>query len=66
MMPTNDTVEIGVDTIPVAADGEDMALENYHNLAGVFVLISSKNSGIYKLVTANMAIVDQSSNTFLG
>lgn len=62
----DDAVEIGVDSLPAAADGEDIALENYHNLAGVFVIVSSKNSSIYKIVTANGEIVDQSSSTFRG
>lgn len=50
---TDDTYETGADTLPAVADGEDIALENYHNLAGVFIMVSSKNSSIYKIATAN-------------
>jgi hypothetical protein len=62
---TDDTVEIGSDMLPVAADGEDVWFEPYQNLAGSFVLFGSPNSGVYKVPTANPGnAVDQNVNSY--
>lgn len=63
----DDTVEIGTNTLPVAADGEDLSIERYQNIAGAFVFLSSPNSSIYKIPVANPGnAVDQSSTSYRG
>jgi len=54
---TEDWIEIGTDTLPAAADGEDVAFGNYYSLAGAQLWFSSPNSGLYKILTANMGSV---------
>ena len=62
-----DWVEIGSDTLPADANGEDVAMDAYESLAGSFIYISSPNSSIYKLPCANPgSIVDQSSTSHRG
>lgn len=46
-------VETGSNLLPAAASGEDMSFTGYQSLAGSFVLLSSPNSSIYKIPTAN-------------
>lgn len=55
-----DTVEVGSDTLPVAASGEDVWFLPYQNLGGSFIYYGSPNSSIYKTPVANPAsVVDQ-------
>jgi len=65
---TSDWIEVStVDVLPTAADGEDIAIDKYHSLAGAYAYLSSKNSGIYKIPYANPgSIVDLSSNSHRG
>ncbi len=50
---TDTTTEISTDLLPSAADGEDIAIEQYNSLAGNMAYISSPNSSIYKIPAAN-------------
>lgn len=50
---TDDMVEIGSDTLPVAADGEDVWFQAYQALGGAFVFCGSPNSSVYKIPVAN-------------
>jgi len=43
------------DVIASSADGEDMSFTNYSSLAGAQCWISSPNSGLYKIMTANIS-----------
>lgn len=62
---TDDTVEIGADTLPLASSGEDVWFTPYQNLAGSFIYAGSPNSSIYKIHTANPAnAVDQSTGSY--
>ena len=62
---TEDLIEIGTDTLPANADGEDVWIRAYQALAGSFVYIGSENSGVYKVPTANPdSAVDQSVNSY--
>jgi hypothetical protein len=64
---TDDVEEIGTDTLPVAADGEEVSIFPYQNLAGAFVYFSSPNSGIYKIPTANPgSVVKQKTGSYRG
>ncbi len=57
---TADTAEVGSDTLPVAASGEDVWFVPYQNLGGSFIYYGSPNSSIYKTPVANPAsVVDQ-------
>lgn len=49
----DDMVEIGTDTLPSAADGEDVWFEPYQALGGAFIFAGSPNSSIYKIPVAN-------------
>lgn len=49
----NDTVEIGSNILPIAANEEDLWFQSYQNLAGSFVYCGSPNSSVYKIVVAN-------------
>ena len=51
---TSDWIEIGTNTLPAAADGEDVAFANYWSQAGAQLWFSSPKSGLYKIITANM------------
>ncbi len=62
---TDTVVEVGSDMLPVTSDSEDVWFEPYSNLAGSFMLLGSRNSGIYKIPTANPgSAVDQSVNSY--
>jgi len=50
---TNDWVEVGSDIIPAAASGDEISIEAYQNPTGPQVWLSSINSGLYKIMTAN-------------
>lgn len=64
---TEDWVESGSDVLPALASGEDIAIDQYHSLAGAFAYFSSKNSSIYKIPIANPgSVVDQSSTSHRG
>lgn len=64
---SEDWVEAGTNTLPAAASGEDISMDQYHSLAGAMVYVSSKNSGIYKIPIANPgSVVDQSSTSHRG
>ncbi len=64
---TEDWVEAGSNILPVLASGEDISIDEYHSLAGAFTYFSSKNSGIYKIPTANPgSVVDQLSTSHRG
>lgn len=45
--------EISTDLLPVGADGEDTAITSYASLAGYQMWLSSPNSGLYKIMSAN-------------
>ncbi len=62
---TDDMIEVGSNLLPLAADGEDVWIRPYQNLAGAFKYIGSPNSGIYKIPEANPgSAVDQSVNDY--
>lgn len=62
---TGDTVEIGSDTLPSAASGEDVWIRPYQALGGSFVYMGSENSGVYKVPVANPgSAVNQSVNNY--
>lgn len=62
-----DWVEIGTDTLPLLASGEDISIDKYYSLAGAFWYLSSPNSSIYKLPVANPgSIIDLQSADFKG
>lgn len=64
---TDDTVEVGSNLLPAAADGEEVSIFPYQNLAGAFVYLSSVNSSVYKIPVANPgSAVDQSMTDYKG
>lgn len=64
---TNDWVEVGSDSLPLAASGEDIAIDPYTSLAGYAIYFSSPNSGIYKIMLANPdTLIDMSSTSYRG
>lgn len=64
---TDDTVEVGTDTLPAAADGENQYIFPYENIAGSFVYITSPNSTGFKIPTANPgSAVSQALSTYRG
>lgn len=52
---TSDWVEIGSDLLGTDADGEDVAFAEYVSNAGNQLWLSSPNSSLYKIMTANPA-----------
>lgn len=50
---TGDWTEIGTNTLPAIADGEDITFSAYRGLAGDQLFLSSPNSGLYKIMLAN-------------
>lgn len=59
--------EIDTDILPALADGEDISLEPYYSIAGAFLYLSSPNTGIYKIPTANpTSYVDLQSKSHRG
>lgn len=64
---TEDWIEIGTNTLPADADNEDVAFDNYNSQAGAQVFLSSPNSSIYKIMTANPgSITDLLQTTYRG
>lgn len=64
---SEDWIEIGTNTLPVAASGEDISFASYQSLAGHQLWLSSENSSLYKIMTANKgSIADMSSTTYRG
>jgi hypothetical protein len=62
---TEDRIEVGTNLLSTAADGEDVWFAPYQNLAGAFMYLGSRNSGVYKIPTANPgSAVDQAINNF--
>lgn len=62
---TDDGVEVDTNLLPEAAEGEDVWIERYQNLAGSFVYLGSPNSGVWKIPAANPgSAVDQSVNNY--
>lgn len=62
---TDDTIEVGTDLLPTGADGEDVWMRSYQNLAGSFMYIGSPNSSIYKIPTSNPAnAIDQTISNY--
>lgn len=58
---TGESVEVGSNMLPVEADGEEFAMDEYHSLAGAFLYLSSPSSSFYKVPAANPGYaVDQS------
>lgn len=52
-LTTLDWVEIGSDQLGTAADGEDISFTEYITVAGNQTWLSSPNSSLYKIMTAN-------------
>lgn len=50
---SDDWIEIGTNVLPSDADDEDIAMDEYHSIAGAFIYMSSPNSSIYKIPVAN-------------
>ncbi len=65
---TEDWVEVSTaDVLGTPASGEDIAIEQYHSLAGAMMYFSSKNSGVYKIPIANPgSVVDLLSTSHRG
>lgn len=64
---TDDTIEVGSNLLPAAADGDEVSIFPYQNLAGAWVYASSPNSSVYKIPVANPgSAVDQTSTTYRG
>lgn len=64
---TDDWVEVGSDSLPLTASGEDIAIDPYTSLAGYAIYFSSPNSSIYKIMLANPGtLIDMSSTSFRG
>lgn len=62
---TEDNIEIGTNTLPTGASGDDVWIQPYQALAGSFVYLGSVNSSIYKIPVANPAsVVDQSVSAY--
>ncbi len=60
-------VEIGTDTLPAIASGEDISATIYQSIAGSFVYLSSPNSSIYKIAVANPgSVTDLLQDTYRG
>lgn len=54
------SVEVGSNLLPAAADGEDVAIDDYHSLAGSMFYVSSPSSSFYKIPVSNPgSAVDQ-------
>lgn len=60
---TSDWIETGTDLFPAAAENDDASFDNYASLAGNQMFISSPNSGLYKVMTANPASYTDLTNT---
>lgn len=66
-LASDTTIEVGTNTIPAAADGDEMSVAAYQNLAGAFVYLSSINAPAIKIPVANPgSAVQQSTNNYKG
>jgi len=66
-LATDDTVEVGSSLLPAAANGDEVSINAYQNLAGAFIYITSPNSSVYKIPVANPgSAVDQSITDYKG
>ncbi len=66
-LASDDTVEIGSNLLPAGADGDEVSIFPYQNLAGAFVYMSSPNSSVYKIPVANPgSAVDQAVTEYKG
>lgn len=66
-LASDTTIEIGSNTLPVAANGEEISIAAYQNLAGAFVYLSSINTPAIKIPVANPgSAVQQSTNNYKG
>src|SRR2546427_8154606 len=64
---TDDWIEIGSNTLPADASGEDVTFSPYKSLAGAVFYLSSPNSSIYKIMVANPgSITDLLSTSYRG
>lgn len=64
---SNALVGLGVDVLPLKANGEDVSVIPYDNFSGYYVYISSPNSSIYKIALPNPNnIIDFSSLEYRG
>ena len=52
---TSDWSEVGTNLFPALAETDEASFANYASLAGNEMFISSPNSGMYKIMTANPA-----------
>jgi hypothetical protein len=59
--------EIGTNTLPTDADGEDISMSAYQSLSGSAIYFSSPNSGFYKVMLANpTSLIDLGITDFKG
>jgi len=64
---TEDWIEVGTNSLPADANGEEIAIEPYTSLAGYAIYLSSPNSDIYKIMLANPGdLITLSSTTYRG
>lgn len=64
---TETWIEIGSNTLPTAADGEDVEFDSYNSQAGSQVFLSSRQSSIYKILVANPgSVTDLLSTVYRG
>lgn len=64
---TEDTVEVGSDLLPSAADGKEVSIFPYQNIAGSFVYLTGEYLPGYKIPVANPdSAVSQSLTTYKG
>ena len=64
---SDDVKEVGSNLLPASADGDEVSIAPYQNLAGAFVYLSSINSSVYKIPVANPAnAVDQLATDYKG
>lgn len=62
-----DWTEVGTNLFPADAENDDATAVNYQSLAGAILFVSSPNSSIYKIMTANPgSYTDLSSTTHRG
>lgn len=62
-LTTLDWVEVGSDQLGTAADGEDISFTEYITVAGNQTWLSSPNSSLYKIMTANPGSINDQYNS---
>lgn len=50
---TEDWIEISTNLLPLVASGEDISIDSYSFLNGNQIFVSSPNSGLWQIITAN-------------